>query len=196
MSGYFDDLDNLLNESLAQKAERKAAKPSTVRTSDPSKRKGSKTPDPTKPANASWMNAKEVEEYHRQVKIAEAKGLWKPHAAVAMFSTQVCLCCGSTSTHFEGFFIHQKHKTVEAERWVKAPDMVSLKSLPKYRKHAMHEADACYVCISNQGYLEVAPIQSEPSYATWTPHKNRQVYSDELESAGGFGRKTGTPTLE
>lgn len=196
MGDYFADLDSLLTESLSEKEARKAAKASTPAQPSPGRRR-TKPIDPTKPANASWMNAKDVAEYQHQVKVAEAKGLWKSQAAVAMFATQLCLSCGKQHTHFEGFFLQQTHSQgVHAERWIRATDTPSMSGLPRHRKTTLHEADACADCIASQGFLEPSPTPSEPSYATWTPTKNRQVYSAELEYAGGFSRTRETPSVE
>lgn len=189
------NLDDLLTEAMQERESRLKSVPD--HKPSPHRKGGKRFIDPTKPANGSWMNAKEHEEYARQVKVAEAKGMWKNQRAVAMFSTQICLQCGSTHTHFEGFFLHQLHeKSLDIERWIKAPDTISMAGLPRTRKTTLHEADACSDCIDSQGFVDIDPSLTEPSYATWTPSKNRQVYSNELDTAGGLGRKIGTAPLE
>lgn len=195
MSDYFSDLDSLLHESLTEKAERKQAKVKNPSTPVPSRRPKPKG-DPIRPANGQWMNASEVSEYQRQVKIAEAKGLWKPQAAVAMFATQMCLSCGHQHTHFEGFFIHQLHAHSQTERWIRATDTPSISGLPRFRKTTLHESDACTDCIGQQGFTDPSQTLSEPSYASWSPRKNNQVYSAQLEYPGGFSRPSETSSVE
>lgn len=190
-----EDLDSLLKDSMLERQARKESKPprekrtGVTKKLDPNRPKAEKQP--------CWMSASEKAEFDRQVNSAEARAMWRPTAAVAMFSTQICLSCGSSHTHFEGFFQHQIHKGMAyAERWIVACDQTMLAGLPKQKKITIHEADTCMHCAALAGFLDPSSTLTEPSYAAWTPHKNHQVYSDQSEYPGGFVRSSKTSPLE
>src|ERR1700757_1574240 len=107
----FLDLDTLLAEAIAERNARKPA---------PRPKECSKVPA-DRPAH--WRNQQDMSDYERRRHNAELKDLWKPQAAVAMFSIQICLTCGNRHTHFEGFFQQQRHASYrETEKWVPATD--------------------------------------------------------------------------
>ena len=182
------DLDALLADSL-QARDAKKAKYSRTRPNECSK----------VPADRPrhWRNLEEMSDYERRRHNAELKDLWKPQAAVAMFSVQLCLSCGSRHTHFEGFFQQQRHASYrDTEKWVPATDSTMLKDLPKHKKITLHEADACIDCVGYSGYLDISPTLTEPSHAAWSPRKNHSVYSDQSEYPTGFVRSPKTSPLE
>lgn len=191
----FLDLDSLLSESMVQRAARLEEKSSKEKRPG----KNTKLRDPSmrqERQQIHWMNAGEAEAYRRDVNSVEANSQWKAIAAVAMFSTQICLCCGTTSTHFEGFFLHQEHKkSPGSERWIPADNAMQI-GLPKFRKTNLHEADSCSACAAALGFASPSPTVSEPFYAAWSPRKNYQVYSDQSEYPRGLVRSTKTSSLE
>lgn len=178
------DLDSLLSESLAERASKRSA---------PRPKELSKVPakDP------AWMNKAEKSDYERRRENAELRDLWKPQAAVAMFSVQICLSCGNRQTHFEGFYQQQRHASHrQTEKWVLATDSTMLKDLPRHRKVTIHEADSCLQCADALGYSQPSPTDTEPRYETWTTHVNHSKCSNEREFAGGFGSASQTPLVE
>lgn len=168
------DLDSLLADSLDAIAKKKAPKGKT------------KEGQPSMPQLR--FNGKDKSDYERRCENAALKALWKPRAAVAMFSVQICLQCGSSHRHFEGFFVQQKHDSHrQTERWVPAKDHTDLLNLPKHLKIVTHEADACMDCVVREGYLQPSPTQTEPTCDSWTPHQDYSRYSDQHNPPGRFG---------
>lgn len=183
------DLDSLLADSLLAKQMKKS--------SHPPKEKAKPKQKELAGSNAHWMNAKERDEFARQVDNAALRALWKPQAAVAMFSVQICLSCGTRNTHFEGFYQQQRHASHrDTEKWVLATDSTMLANLPKHRKVTIHEADSCLSCADTLGYTTPSPTDTEPQYAAWTPHKHSSHSPDECEPARGLSSPNQTPFVE
>lgn len=176
------DLDSLLADSMVERGIKKQAKEPRGKKSTPKK------PATNRPLH--WMTSKEQEDFKRQISNSSLRALWKPEAAVAMFSIQLCLVCGSRHTHFEGFFQQQRHQSHrDTERWVPATDHTMLLNLPKHKKVTIHEADSCMACVESLGYTDPSPTLTEPSYAAWTPAKHYQKYSNEHLLANGLSHE-------
>lgn len=179
------DLDSLLAESLTERDARKA-------------KAAERKPSKGIPPAASWMNPKERADYNRQVENARLRGLWRPDAVAAMISRQICLNCGHTHDHFEGYFQHQTHASgLHVERWVLCTDSTMRINLPLTRKLTVIEADACADCLSSLGYVEPhTSSQLEPHYATWQTRQKHSKYSDQSEPPRGFGSAAKTSFME
>lgn len=156
------DLDSLLSESLEAKRKPKALKAEITGVT--------KRPKTIGQANKEWLNSADKSDYERRIENARRSDMWRPQAAVAMFSVQLCLNCGSRHTHFEGFFIQSTHAASHTERWVLSLDRASLRDLPHHRKITVHEADACIACADALGFVDPSTTVTEPDCSSWNPH--------------------------
>lgn len=127
----FDDLDQLLKESLSSKSDAKRVQSARRALA-------------SKSATDS-----EREELSKLVAEWELKREWTPVSNTIMFEAQRCCNCGSAHEHFIGFFQRQEHKVSKITRWVKA---VHNDSLGKEVKISESPVGICSNCRSSRGW--------------------------------------------
>lgn len=148
-----------------------------------------------------WKNGKEAVELRRLTHKLEREVEWRPIAAIALFSEQVCSNCNTRHRHFEGLFQQQQHKRDGSfTRFVRAVDHTMTDNLPKFQKIFENPADMCCDCVTTQGWpsdLSYTNQSSEvPNHGSWSPKQNRAKYTDEYIPARGTGRPRKASPLE
>lgn len=135
-----DDLDDLLNESLALRNEKGAGKALRAQLDRAKSRE-------------------EAQEIEAALRGWEARHEWETLANCALFHRQVC-ACGHEHTHFAGMYYHQKHRRdIHAQRWVAAVQnltgVVELAADAKVPNRTMMETKhtpVCPACASVMGF--------------------------------------------
>lgn len=146
-SGGGLDLDDLLLSSLKNK-EKKEKKTTTAKPAKP----------PTSKESNEWMNASDRDSLKADIKRRETLREWEPVAVVAMFTTQICICCGSSHSQFTGVFQQQVQRNVgimeasQVNRWVRDVNYPKADKLPKLQKVSEEAVDMCISCAGSLGY--------------------------------------------
>ena len=125
----FGELDALLKESVASKAE--AVRVKEQRKLLASGRLTGESRLHTETLIRSW----------------ELKKEWIPVAAVQMFSAQQCSHCGGVHHHFLGIYQRQLSKLSKVSRWIKSDDVAN-RGLPQETKCEESFAPVCADCSS------------------------------------------------
>lgn len=137
------DLDDLLSSSLKAKEKKPAAK---------------QAKPPTSKESNEWMNASDRDSLKADIKRRETLREWEPVAVVAMFTTQVCSCCGSSHSQFTGVFQQQIQRNVgimeasQVNRWVRDANFPKADKLPKLQKVTEEAVDMCISCAGSLDY--------------------------------------------
>lgn len=141
-------LDDLLNESMAQKKEADAI--ADIR----------KVLSKTQGMIAGTRAALE-----RTVRAWEAKREWHMKATVAMFSRQFCDNCDYCHLHFLGFYQRQTHRHSKADRWVQMEKGAPVNpAFPKESKYKDSIAEMCEECAMEAGFpIELDEEISRPT---------------------------------
>lgn len=135
----FDDLDDLLTESVGLVKEAKAVKEGKLSL----KRSG------------SVMDATERQFIEAKVAEWEARHTWKTIELVAVFRRQQC-ACGTAHKTFSHFMHHQQHRSdAFAQRWVSAAYGVEASpdsELPKAVAYTDSIVPICEYCAEHGGF--------------------------------------------
>ena len=71
----------------------------------------------------------------------ELKREWVPAADVVMFTVQTCKHCGTSHSHFQGYFVRQQHKESNVSRWLAGPKPHGSSLLLKERKNEVETVE-------------------------------------------------------
>lgn len=147
----FDDLEDLLTESLAQRLEVKASK-------DRNAAERAIVAERRRRAAGTEVTSAERANLNRQILDWESRVEWETKAIVAMFHTQVCEC-GAAQDHLEGLYLRQHHRERPNTRRLVlgTPPGESILALERAYRHS--HTTICPFCADVQGFTKVVTFE-------------------------------------